>query len=277
MVPIIGLILYPSNSNFDNNTNDTLQSDVADDFTTSSSSSHFTNSPFTNSSSYYDDDYSSPTTPKNHHLTFLYVLVFGCALSRAGLWIFDLSITQMGQEGIAEKERLSSHSFIWIGFDVFSFIRGTINGVQQILMAFFELSSYVASLIWNKPSQFMVLATISVGAVTMAALLFTQFTFSSPSSSFYSTLQDRHNHQISDDEGSPQFLIFTSDEEEDEEGNDSGYDSTSSNSYSKTKLFGYKTTSSSKNHFIKSDGRNGHKKQKKKGFHYDYQEDEQII
>jgi len=115
MVPIIGLILYPSNSNFDN----TLQSDVADDFTTSSSSSQFTNSSFTNSSSYYDDDYYSPTTPKNHHLTFMYVLVFGCALSRAGLWIFDLSITQMGQEGIAEKERLSSHSFICIDFDVF--------------------------------------------------------------------------------------------------------------------------------------------------------------
>tara|TARA_B110000971_G_scaffold211718_1_gene240331 strand:- start:526 stop:903 length:378 start_codon:yes stop_codon:yes gene_type:complete len=53
--------------------------------------------------------------------TSLSMLVGGVACSRVGLWVFDLSVTQMFQEEVAEYER------------------GVVGSMQSVLNQFFQL------------------------------------------------------------------------------------------------------------------------------------------
>ena len=66
--------------------------------------------------------------------------------------MFDLTITQHMQQEIQEH------------------IRGVIGGVQKSLNGFFDLSTYVLSLIFSDSEEFQVLAII--GSVGAAMLLY---------------------------------------------------------------------------------------------------------
>ena len=50
-------------------------------------------------------DYSTPCTPPESILSIL-IMLFACALSRVGLWTFDLAVNQMFQEWV-DKDKVA--------------------------------------------------------------------------------------------------------------------------------------------------------------------------
>ncbi|KAJ3005932.1 UNVERIFIED_CONTAM: hypothetical protein HDU68_004350 [Siphonaria sp. JEL0065] len=87
--------------------------------------------------------------------TFLFFA--GITFSRVGLWSFDMS----------EMELLQKHV---IGEDV-----GLFNGCEFSLQNWFELLSYVVTMVWSRADEFWVSAFVTVGSVSLAALCFTAF------------------------------------------------------------------------------------------------------
>lgn len=85
----------------------------------------------------------------------LYILVGGVILSRVGLWVFDISVTQLMQLHIPEQ------------------YRGSVGGTQQALNSTFNLLSYAFGVIWSDPRDFVWLVTIGYSAIIIAALLYT--------------------------------------------------------------------------------------------------------
>jgi len=88
------------------------------------------------------------------NITSLSLFVGGVACSRIGLWVFDLSVTQLFQERVPEYER------------------GVVGSMQQVLNEFFQLLSYVMGLIWPDPSEFKILIVISFGGILVAGILY---------------------------------------------------------------------------------------------------------
>lgn len=86
--------------------------------------------------------------------TPLLMLVGGVCASRIGLWVFDISITQLMQEYIPQNER------------------GVVGGVQESLHAFFEIISYVLGIIFPDPAQFFVLVITGYVSVGLAVLFY---------------------------------------------------------------------------------------------------------
>ena len=87
----------------------------------------------------------------------LAMLIGGTALSRIGLWTFDMSVTQMMQEQVPEN------------------IRGRVGGVQTALCSFFGAFSYVQGLYWSRPEDFKSVITVSYGAVVGAVVAYSVF------------------------------------------------------------------------------------------------------
>ncbi|KAH7100387.1 iron-regulated transporter [Auriculariales sp. MPI-PUGE-AT-0066] len=86
-----------------------------------------------------------------------WVLVGTTALSRVGLWGFDLSVQVIIQEEV-EPER-----------------RGSFSTVEASWQNLFELCSYASTIIWSHPEQFSQPALISCATVVTAAGLFAAF------------------------------------------------------------------------------------------------------
>eukprot|EP00210_Caulerpa_lentillifera_P006279 g5998.t1 len=86
-----------------------------------------------------------------------HLLVWGIALSRFGLWVFDLSVSQIIQE--------------WVSDDHL----GQVCGVQKLIENFFQLCMFVGGIIAPHPQEFVWLMLISMSAVTTSFLLFTFF------------------------------------------------------------------------------------------------------
>ena len=82
------------------------------------------------------------------------LLVAGVWASRIGLWVFDISISQMMQELIPEG------------------IRGVVGGTQQSLNAFFQFIPYVMGLIFYQPAEFHIYAATGYLAVGIAMILY---------------------------------------------------------------------------------------------------------
>ncbi|KAL7577261.1 hypothetical protein ACA910_002009 [Epithemia clementina (nom. ined.)] len=82
------------------------------------------------------------------------LLVAGVWASRIGLWVFDISITQMMQELIPEG------------------IRGVVGGTQQSLNALFQFTSYALGLIFFDPADFYIYAGAGYLAVGIALVLY---------------------------------------------------------------------------------------------------------
>jgi len=101
----------------------------------------------------------------------LQVLCLFTLLSRVCLWLFDLSCRQIAQECISEK------------------VRGRVNGTWRSLVAFFEMSSFVLTMLVPDPNRFYVLGVMSSCCVTTAAII------CSCSSSHSKHLLDGYQHQ----------------------------------------------------------------------------------
>ncbi|CAI6008168.1 unnamed protein product [Closterium sp. NIES-65] len=81
------------------------------------------------------------------------LLMAGVVLSRAPLWVFDLSVLQMVQGAVVEEER------------------GAVGGVQESLQQGMQLVALVLAAVISRPRDFWVLTTVSGGAVMLAAVL----------------------------------------------------------------------------------------------------------
>ncbi|CAI9111730.1 OLC1v1012023C1 [Oldenlandia corymbosa var. corymbosa] len=81
-------------------------------------------------------------------------LMGGVALSRLGLWMFDLSVIQQMQDQVPESERC------------------VVGGVQNSLQSIFDLITYVMGMIISDPKDFWKLILISLLVVTHAAALY---------------------------------------------------------------------------------------------------------
>ncbi|KAG2451247.1 hypothetical protein HYH02_003854 [Chlamydomonas schloesseri] len=90
------------------------------------------------------------------------VMVGGLVSSRTGLWMYDLAVTQLIQQGVAEEHM------------------GAVYGVQSSLQATFEMLSFVAGLLSPDPARFHWLMLGSVCSVGAAASLVWVYVCSGP-------------------------------------------------------------------------------------------------
>ena len=83
----------------------------------------------------------------------IFMLISGTCASRVGLWVFDITVTQLMQEFIPEG------------------IRGVVGGSQQSLNAFFQLLSFALGLIFPDPRKFHIYVSAGYGAVRLVMLM----------------------------------------------------------------------------------------------------------
>ncbi|KAH1068555.1 hypothetical protein GYH30_006218 [Glycine max] len=83
-----------------------------------------------------------------------YILMGSVAISRLGLWMFDLSVLQQMQDLVPESDRL------------------IVGGVQNSLQSLMDLLAYVMGIILSDPGDFWKLTLLSFLAVTLAAFLY---------------------------------------------------------------------------------------------------------
>ena len=74
--------------------------------------------------------------PKGFNYTSIVLVMVGIILSRTGIWLLDLSVTQLQQENIPEHER------------------GIVGGVQYALNEFFDLSHFIITIFLPRPNEF---------------------------------------------------------------------------------------------------------------------------
>ena len=82
------------------------------------------------------------------------MLIGGVCFSRIGLWVFDISVTQLMQEHIPAP------------------IRGLVGGVQKSLNAFFTIVAYSIGLFVSDPEDFYIYASSAYTGVALAAAFF---------------------------------------------------------------------------------------------------------
>ncbi|KAG0554856.1 hypothetical protein KC19_12G125500 [Ceratodon purpureus] len=87
------------------------------------------------------------------------LLISGVAASRLGLWMFDLSVTQLMQESVPEAER------------------GVVGGVQKSLQSLMDMLTYVVGMVIVHPQDFGITICMSYGAVMGAALLYSMHVY----------------------------------------------------------------------------------------------------
>ncbi|XP_076933305.1 solute carrier family 40 member 2-like [Bidens hawaiensis] len=89
-----------------------------------------------------------------NNTTSAYMLMGGVAMSRLGLWMFDLSVIQQMQDQVPESDR------------------AVVGGVQNSIQSFWDLMTYIMGLIISNPQDFWKLILISFGLVTIAAVMY---------------------------------------------------------------------------------------------------------
>ena len=105
-------------------------------------------------------NFTSPL-PKRPVEKFSYIsislLLSGLILSRTGLWMTDLTVTQFLQENVAERER------------------GIVSGTQSSFNAVLDMAHYVLAIVMPSPNQFGTLTLISFAAVTFGYFIYILF------------------------------------------------------------------------------------------------------
>jgi iron-regulated transporter 1 len=89
----------------------------------------------------------------NRRTSFV-MLIAGVCFSRLGLWVFDISVTQLMQVHIPPP------------------IRGLVGGVQKSLNAFFTLVAYSVGLFVSDPQFFYIYASTAFAGVALAATFY---------------------------------------------------------------------------------------------------------
>jgi iron-regulated transporter 1 len=97
--------------------------------------------------------YGSLFVRNDDHLSLI-LLITGVCMSRIGLWVFDIAVTQMMQESVPDG------------------IRGIVGGVQQSLNAFFNLISYAIGIVLPNPSHFHIYVAAGYASVGAAMVLY---------------------------------------------------------------------------------------------------------
>lgn len=90
----------------------------------------------------------------DQHTWSLGMLITGVCLSRIGLWVFDIAVTQLQQERIPAD------------------VRGVVGGVQQSLNAFFGLLCFTLGVFFPSTSDFQVYVSTAFGSVSVAACFY---------------------------------------------------------------------------------------------------------
>lgn len=83
------------------------------------------------------------------------LLFTGLAVSRIGLWSYDLTQLSLLQQQLYDHRNASFHF-----------------ATQQSLVDLFDISHFVLTLVWHDPSQFKKPAAVSLGTVTMAWVIY---------------------------------------------------------------------------------------------------------
>lgn len=86
--------------------------------------------------------------------TSLAMLIAGVCASRVGLWVFDISVTQLMQLHIPED------------------VRGLVGGVQQSLNAFFGMLSFALGILIPNPEDFHYYVSVGYASVALALLCY---------------------------------------------------------------------------------------------------------
>lgn len=100
---------------------------------------------------------------KKKHITYNFsyasisLLIAGIVISRFGLWLSDLCITQLQQETVPEEER------------------GIVGAMQKAFNSVLDMSMYVFVIALPKPEQFGIMAIMSVAAVGIGGVLYARF------------------------------------------------------------------------------------------------------
>ncbi|KAK9069989.1 hypothetical protein SSX86_010387 [Deinandra increscens subsp. villosa] len=89
-----------------------------------------------------------------NNITSAYLLMSGVAVSRLGLWVFDLAVIQQMQDLVPESDR------------------AVVGGVQNSIQSFWDLMTYIMGLIISNPQDFWKLNLVSFGLVTTAAVMY---------------------------------------------------------------------------------------------------------
>jgi iron-regulated transporter 1 len=84
----------------------------------------------------------------------LALLIAGVCLSRIGLWVFDIAVTQLQQEQIPDGVRIR------------------VGAVQSSMNAFFTLASFATGFLFPDPAKFHVFVASAFFSVSLAALTF---------------------------------------------------------------------------------------------------------
>ena len=115
------------------------------------------------------------SAPKQTVEKFSYVsislLLSGLILSRSGLWMTDLTVTQLLQENVAERER------------------GIVSGTQGSFNSLLDMAHFVLAIVAPKPNQFGTLTLVSFAGVTIGYIIYILF-FCLKSKSLYLKSRD---------------------------------------------------------------------------------------
>jgi iron-regulated transporter 1 len=99
----------------------------------------------------------SGDSEENNSLISLGLLMGGIVMSRIGLWMTDLVITQLFQENVPEQER------------------GIVSGVQNSFNSIMDVAHFVLVTVAPKPEEFGVLILISVIMVSIGFAFYSRF------------------------------------------------------------------------------------------------------
>jgi iron-regulated transporter 1 len=105
----------------------------------------------------------------------VYTLVIGTAVSRIGLWVFDISVTLLYQEFVPAKAR------------------GLVGGTQKSLNSVFTLSQGILGLIFRKPNEFWILASTGYLCIGLSGVLYLSWIVAGVQNRFQLLVRDRCN------------------------------------------------------------------------------------
>ena len=89
--------------------------------------------------------------------TAVVLMLIGVIGARFGLWMFDLTVTQLVQERVVEEER------------------GVVSGVMNAMNSIMDMFRYILVIAAPRPEDFRYLTFISVGSVSMGLFLYACF------------------------------------------------------------------------------------------------------
>ena len=121
-------------------------------------SNSYSINPYSNTSAGTDNTRNDNEDSKKHAFTIsLILLLIGVLGARFGLWMFDLSVSQLLQEKVKEEER------------------GVVSGVMNVFIANNDMLHYLLAIAAPDPRYFGILTFISVAFVGCGLLLYASY------------------------------------------------------------------------------------------------------